>query len=161
MGDDMSDGRVAIVSGSNLGPPKWAHRHVSNTWREWQAILESTPRMHAEALAAYEHCAHHDMTGGRNHSWAYQKACRVRLLGRDHLNQTLLWTGRPPEQPDVWRAMHAAINHAYAAIHGYDLYYADVSSCARHPSWCSKLCAYSLLFESWEEWPLKPLCALR
>lgn len=52
--------------------------------------------------------------------------------------------------------MHAAINRAYAARHGYDFYFADVRGCARHPSWCFKLCAYSLLFEDWDEWPSKP-----
>ena len=54
--------------------------------------------------------------------------------------------------------MHAAINYAYAARHGYHIYYADVRGCVRHPSWCVKLCAYSLLFERWEEWTARPTC---
>ena len=149
--------RVAIVSGSDLGPPAWPSGRQIALWREWQAILEVAPRMQEEALAAHERCAHIGMDNGRNHSWSWQKACRVRVLGRDHLNESALpMTGRPPNNPAVWRLMHAAINYAYAATHGYDMYYADVRGCTRHPSWCSKLCAYSLLFERWDEWPLKP-----
>ena len=60
-----------------------------------------------------------------------------------------------PTQPSVWRELHFAISLAYAAHHGYDLFYADVSvGCsmleARFPAWCTKLGAFAVLFDEWE-----------
>ena len=160
-------GQVAIVQGSSLPPPAWpAGRRT--LWNEWVTVLGLAQRFADEKLEAHEFCAaKHYMLAGQlmNLSWKQQKRCvgsRLNSTGGDRLRHTLLSsTGRPPVLAAAWRSVHAAINYAYAARHGYDIYFADVRGCTRNPSWCAKLCAYSLLFERWDEWVDRPTCASR
>ena len=114
---------------------------------------------------AHEKCAaKYYMLAGKpmNLSWKQQKRCVDGLLSvngtkGDRLRETRLpSTGKRPVLPAAWRSIHAAINYAYAARHGYDIYFADVRGCARSPSWCAKLCAYSLLYDRWDEWAERP-----
>ena len=123
-------------------------------------MISLGPRFHEERREAAAYCANFRW---RNISlnWKAQKRCIRERLGakrgekNDRLKDTTLQsTGRRPTMPKVWRSMHAAINFAYAARHGHDVYFADVQGCKRAPSWCVKLSVHALLFDDGEKPPL-------
>ena len=65
---------------------------------------------------------------------------------------------RPPRRaagkprPQAWRAATAALVEAYAAVHGYDFYFADIHDCPRGPTWCQKLSVRALMAERHYDW---------
>lgn len=119
-------------------------------------MIKLAPRFHEEKQKAAAYCAAFRWNN-ISLGWKAQKRCIREQLGSprgektDRLKDTPLpLTGRVPLLPKAWRALHAAINLAYATRHGYDVYFADVRGCQRAPSWCVKLSVYALLFDNSE-----------